>query len=108
MVWTALGHLGASKFAAPTDAAIVGIDRDLAAALACFAGAIGLLLRASRVPVAILLLLAISYMLSSASLDDALGVADLGRLMMALGALYLCWPQLIPVKPAPEKAPNDQ
>ncbi len=103
LAWTALGHLGASRFAAPSDAAVVGIDRDVAAALLCLAGALGLVLRPVRVPVAALLMLAIAYGLSLAWFAGTLGVADLGRVVMALGALYLCWPQLVPAK-----APDDQ
>ncbi len=103
LAWTALGHLGVSRFAAPTDAAVVGIDRDVAAALACLAGALGLVLRPVRVPVAAMLMLSIAYGLSSAWFTGTMAVADLGRVMMALGALYLCWPQLVPAK-----VPDDQ
>jgi hypothetical protein len=104
LAWSALNSFAASQFRAASDPGVIAIDRDLAAAIVCFAAAIGLAIARTRTAVAVALVLGIAYALSSANRDGTLAVTDIGRLGILLAALYLCWPQLI----VPVKVPDDQ
>lgn len=98
MAWTAFEHLRISGFAAPHDPAIVGIDRELAAALACGFAVFGLFIGRLRGGVAVSIVLGTAYMLSRRWLHGGLDYDALTYVPVAVAALYICWPRLIEVR----------
>ena len=99
MAWMAFEHLRVSGFAAPANPAIVGLDRDLAAAMLCGLAAIGLMIGRVRAAVGVAIVLGIAYMLSARYLAGTLGVDALTYAPVLAAALYVCWPQLNRAKP---------
>jgi hypothetical protein len=98
MFWTAAEHVRSSRFASVADPAIIGIDRDLAAALLCGLAALGLLVPRARAGVAVTIVLGGVYALSSARLADQFGAGDIGVVAIVAAALVLAWPRLKPVR----------
>ena len=98
MAWTAFEHLRISGFAAPHDPAIIGLDRELAAALACGLAVLGLLIRPMLGGVAVSIVLGVAYMLSSRWLNGVLDYDALTYVPVVAAALYICWPRLIEVR----------
>lgn len=94
MAWTAFGYLAGASLAAPADAGMIGLDRGLAAGLACLAAAIGLLLRRARKWVSVGLMLAIAYQVSAQRLAGTLAPDALALAPVFGAALFLWWPQL--------------
>lgn len=74
--------------------AIIGIDRDLAAALLCALAAAGLMVARVRAAVGVAIVLGISYVLSTRYLAGTLGVDALTYAPVLAAALFICWPQL--------------
>ncbi len=95
MAWAGASHLRVSPMALSSDPAIIGIDRELAAALLCFASIPGLLWPRLRKAVAIGIMMGIAYIVSARQLDGSLGTDawTMGPLFVA--ALYLWWPRLV-------------
>ncbi len=98
MAWTAFEHLRISGFAAPHDPAIIGIDRELAAALVCGFAGVGLLIGPVRGGVAVSIVLGVAYMLSGRWLTGGLDYDALTYVPVVVAALYVCWPRLIEVR----------
>jgi hypothetical protein len=94
MAWMAFEHLQVSGFAAPDSAAIIGVDRDVAAASLCGLAAAGLMVRRARSAVGVSVVLGITYMLSARHLAGTLGVDALTYGPVLAAALFVCWPQL--------------
>ena len=92
MAWLAYEHVARSG------ANPAGGLNDRIAALACAGAAIGLLIPPARRRVALVLVLALSYRLSSRWLAGA-PLPELASLALPmLAALFLCWPQLVMMK----------
>jgi hypothetical protein len=98
MLWTAAEHVRASSFAAPVDPSIIGLDRDLAAALACGLAALGLLVPRVRTGVAVTLVLGGVYALSAARVAGVFGAGEIGLVAIIAASLFLAWPRLEPVR----------
>jgi hypothetical protein len=94
MLWSAAEHVRGSAFASAADPAIIGIDRDLGAALLCGLAAIGLLVPRVRGKVAVAIVLGGTYALSAARLDGAFGAGEFGLVAIVGAALFLAWPRL--------------
>lgn len=94
MLWRAAEHVRGSAFASAADPAIIGIDRDLGAALLCGLAAVGLMLPRVRGVVAVAIVLGATYALSAARLAGPLGPGALGLVAIIAGALVLAWPRL--------------
>ncbi len=95
MAWAAVAHLRASPLAMPADPAVIGIDREFAAALACFAAVPGLLWPRTRQAVAVAVMMGIVYVVSARRLAGTLDMSALALLPMFAAALYIWWPQLV-------------
>ncbi len=93
MAWTAFEHLRASGYAGNDNPAIIGLDRDLAAALLCALAALGLMLARTRALVSVAILLGTAYMLSARYLAGTLGYDALTYLPPLAAALFICWPR---------------
>jgi hypothetical protein len=98
MLWMAAEHVRASSFAAPVDPAIIGLDRNLAAALACGLAALGVLIPRLRTAVAVMVLLGGLYALSAARVAGQFGAGEIGLAVIIAAALFLAWPRLEPVR----------
>jgi hypothetical protein len=96
MLWSAAEHVRGSAFASAADPAIIGIDRDLGAALLCGLAAIGLLVPRVRGKVAVAIVLGATYALSAARLAGSFGAGELGLVAIIGAALFLAWPRLEP------------
>ena len=95
MLWRAAEHVQGSAFASTTDPAIIGMDRDLAAALLCGLAAVGLMLPRARGFTAVAIVLGATYALSAVRLAGGLGAGALGLVAIIAGALVLAWPRLV-------------
>jgi uncharacterized membrane protein HdeD (DUF308 family) len=95
MLWRAAEHVRGSRFASAADPAIIGIDRDLGAALLCGLAAIGLMVPRARGVTAVAIVLGATYALSAARLAGALWPGALGLVAIIAGALVLAWPRLV-------------
>lgn len=98
MAWTAFEHLRVSGFAAPADPAVVGMDRDVAAALLCGLAAIGLMVTPSRAATAWSIVLGITYMMSARFEAGRLDYDALTYVPVVAAAMFVGWPRLIRVK----------
>ena len=98
MVWTAFEHLRASGFAAPADPAIIGLDRDVAAALLCGLAAVGLMIGRARAVTAWCVVFGITYMLSARYLAGRLDYDALTYVPVVAAAMFVGWPRLIRMK----------
>jgi hypothetical protein len=98
MLWSAAEHVRGSSFASAADPDIIGIDRDLAAALLCGLAAVGLLLPRVRTFVAVMVVLGGTYALSAARMGGGLGAEEIGLVAIIAAALFLAWPRLEPVR----------
>jgi hypothetical protein len=96
MFWTAVEHVRSSSFASAADPAIIGLDRDLAAALLCGLASLGLLVPRARGKVAVAIVLGGTYALSAARLTGSFGGRELGLVVIIAAALLLAWPRLEP------------
>ena len=94
MAWMAFEHLRTSSFATAADPSVVGIDRGVAAAILCGLGAAGLMVTRARAAVALSVVLATAYMLSSRYLAGDLGYDALTYVPVVGAALLICWPRL--------------
>jgi hypothetical protein len=94
MAWMAYEHLRVSGFAASDNPAILGIDRDVAAAMLCGLGGAGLLITRARAAVALSIVLATAYMLSARHLAGQLDYDALTYAPVLGAALLVCWPRL--------------
>jgi hypothetical protein len=95
MLWRAAEHVRDSRFASAADPAILGIDRDLGAALLCGLAALGLMVPRARGAVAVAIVLGATYALSAARLAGTLGAGALGLVAIIAAALVLAWPRLV-------------
>jgi len=93
MAWLAYEHVAR---AGVTPAAGLA---DRIAAVACAAAALGLLVPPVRRRIALIVLLALAYRLSSLWLAGGAFRELISLLLPALAAAFLCWPQLVPVRP---------
>lgn len=100
MAWTAFEHMRASGFADPANLTVLGLDREVAAALVCGLAAIGLLVARVRAFVALTIVFGIAYMLSSRRLAGTLGYDALTYAPVVAAALFVCWPRLVRAKQA--------
>ena len=98
MAWTAVRYLGAGELAMPEDPAVVGMDRNLAAALVCFAAVPALLWRRLRNMACVVIMMAIAYTLSLRHLAGTLALDAFMLAPLFLAALYIWWPQLVEVQ----------
>jgi hypothetical protein len=94
MAWMAFEHLRVSGFAVADNAAVIGLDRNIAAAVLCILAAVGLMVRQARSGVAAVVVLGITYMLSARQLAGTLGFDALTYAPVLAAALYVCWPHL--------------
>ncbi len=95
MAWTGIGHLQASPMAFASDPAIIGIDREFAEALLCFASIPGLLWPRLRKAVAVIIMMGIVYAVSAARLAGTLNQDAWAMAPLFAAALFLWWPQLV-------------
>ena len=99
MAWMAYEHLRVSGFAASDNPAILGIDRDVAAAMMCGFGGAGLLVGRARAAVALTVVLATANMLSARYLAGQLDHDALTYVPVLGAALAVCWPRLTQGRP---------
>ena len=98
MAWTAFEHLRVSGFAAPADPAVIGLDRDVAAALLCGLAAVGLMIGRARAGTALCIVFGIVYMVSARFHDGLLDYDALTYVPVVAAAIFVGWPRLIRVK----------
>ena len=95
MAWVGSDHLQAGPMAISNDPAIIGIDRELAAALLCFASVPGLLWPRLRKSVSVGIMLGIVYAVSAQRLAGTLDTDAWAMAPLFVAALYLWWPRLV-------------
>jgi len=98
MFWTAVEHVRGSAFASAADPAIIGIDRDVAAAVLCGLASVGLIVPKVRGKVAVAIVLGGTYALSVARLARIFGPAEFATVGIIAAALFLAWPRLTPAR----------
>lgn len=98
MAWTAVQHLGSGQPAMLDDPAVIGLDRDLAAALVCFAAVPAVLWPRLRHMACVVIMMAVAYTLSVRHLAGTLALDAFMLAPLFLAALYIWWPQLVEVQ----------
>ena len=98
MAWTVVRHLDAGQLTMPDEPAVIGLDRDLAAALVCFAAVPALLWPRLRNAASVIIMMAVAYTLSVRHLAGTLALDAVALAPLFLAALYIWWPQLVEVQ----------